>query len=95
MHTCDDISISEILYHYHDMENYITIINILIILHITKANPYLYTNITCINACEHPCVLWELIFCLINYIQSSENTPPTPHMQHTYQTCTPPIPLLQ
>ena len=36
MHTCDDISISEILYHYHDMENYITIIDISIILHITS-----------------------------------------------------------
>ena len=36
MHTCGDISISEILYHYHDMENYITMIDISIILHITK-----------------------------------------------------------
>ena len=36
MHTCGNISISEILYHYHNMENYITIIDILIILHITR-----------------------------------------------------------
>jgi len=38
MHTCGDISISKILYHYHDMENYITIIDISIILHITSPN---------------------------------------------------------
>jgi len=36
MHTCGDILISEILYHYHDMENYIMIVDISIILHITK-----------------------------------------------------------
>jgi len=35
MHTCGNISISEILFHYHDMENFFTIIDISIILHIT------------------------------------------------------------
>jgi len=44
MHTCDDISITEILYHYHDMEYYITIIDISIILHITKKYSH-YTSL--------------------------------------------------
>ena len=38
MHICGDISISEILYHYHNMENYIMTVNILIILHITNGH---------------------------------------------------------
>jgi len=38
MQTCGDILISEILYYYHNMENYIMIINISIILHITTVN---------------------------------------------------------
>ena len=29
-------------------------------------------------------IMWELIFCLIHYVQSPENTPPT-----TYPTLTP------
>jgi len=32
MHTCGDILISKILYHYHENENYITIIDMSIIL---------------------------------------------------------------
>ena len=40
MHTCGNISISEILYHYHDMDNYIAIIDISIILHITSREHY-------------------------------------------------------
>jgi len=42
MHECGDIPISEILYHYHDMENYIMIIDILIILHITTIKYIVY-----------------------------------------------------
>jgi len=38
MQICYDISISEILYHYHNVENYMTIINISIIFHITNNN---------------------------------------------------------
>jgi len=40
MHTYGDILISEILYHYHDIENYITIIDMSIILHITTSMLY-------------------------------------------------------
>jgi len=36
VHTCGNILIWKILYHNHDMENYITIIDISIILHITN-----------------------------------------------------------
>jgi len=36
MHTCGDISISEMLYHYHNMEINITMIDVSIILHITN-----------------------------------------------------------
>ena len=35
IHACDDITILEILYHYHDIDNYIMIIDIMIISHIT------------------------------------------------------------
>ena len=34
-HASGDIMISEILYHYHDVDNYIATINIMIISHIT------------------------------------------------------------
>ena len=38
IHACDDITIRKILYHYHDIGNYITIIDITIISHITSSS---------------------------------------------------------
>ena len=37
IHVCGDIAIQEILYHYHDVDNYITIIDKTITLHITSS----------------------------------------------------------
>jgi len=61
MHTCDDISISEILYHYHDMENYIVIIDILIILHITKKDFVLPDNACIMNIPIYPPYYYNVI----------------------------------
>jgi len=69
MHTCGDIIIliSEILYHYHDMENYITIIDISIILHIANAyvrtcayirtSTYIYECDLLVTTCIYYCYL--------------------------------------
>ena len=39
-HACGDISIQEILYRYQDIDNYIAIIDITIILHITTVQQF-------------------------------------------------------
>ena len=36
---------------------------------------YTPKNITCVTARDQPFIPWELIFCLIQYIQMSENMP--------------------
>ena len=41
----------------------------------------------------HSLLMWELIFCLIHYVQTPENTSPTTYLYHTHAhyipyTCT-------
>ena len=56
MHMCGDTLILEILHHYHNMENYITIINILIILHISVIYEMMHDPWIFVTYCWFRCV---------------------------------------
>jgi len=57
MYTCGNISISEILYHYHDMENYIMIIDKLFLIKTLQQNVQ----------CSNRTVSLDSVNCLDNY----------------------------
>ena len=82
MHTCgNNISISEILYHYHDMENYIDIS--ILILHIINTSGVILQKMV-----EKMYCLFHFCFVIVKEIKTKEQEEKERfvHIMHVYNS---------